>query len=254
MDNVENTGEVVERRYSSTLTGIVHTVQWVIIALIPAFVFRAFVMEAFRIPTGSMAETLRGAHHHLRCEKCGYKSDLGADESGSGGPKCPSCGFLDETPIAKPASNGDRILVLKCVYQFTDPRRWYVVVFKNPHDPSENYIKRMIALPGETIAALDGDFYVDGKILRKPPKVQREMWMPIYDNDYQPVMTKGQAGDDAGSFHWKQPFVGETGSQWSMNLFGTTYFTLESDPSSEHTIAYDEALNDDFTGYYAYFC
>jgi signal peptidase I len=234
------------------LTGIVTTIEWVIIALILAFVFRAFVMEAFRIPTGSMAETLRGAHHHLRCEQCGYKFDLGADEVGTGGPKCPSCGFLVTASIAKPASNGDRILVLKCIYEFSDPKRWDVVVFKNPTDPEENYIKRMIGLPGETIAILDGDFYIDGEIIRKPPKVQGEMWMPIFDNDYQPVMTKGQAGDPKGSFDWKQPFANDGDSRWQTNLSGATYFTLESDPSSENTLAYNAERIDDFLSTYAY--
>lgn len=252
-----NTGQFVERRYSSTLTGIVHTVEWVIIALILAFVFRAFVMEAFRIPTGSMAETLRGAHHHLRCEQCGYKYDLEAGELGSGGPKCPNCRFLVSTPIAKPPSNGDRILVLKCIYEFTDPKRWDVVVFKNPGKPEENYIKRLVALPGETIATLDGDFYVrqkgagEFKILRKPPRVQDEMWMVIYDNDYQPVAATGQSASKV-PFNFKQPFVNQGDSQWQMNLSASTYFTLQSDPASENTIAYNPKWVDDFRAYYAY--
>lgn len=39
---------------------IATTLEWLITAFILAFVFRAFVMEAFRIPTGSMADTLKG--------------------------------------------------------------------------------------------------------------------------------------------------------------------------------------------------
>ena len=46
---------------------IANTFEWLITAFILAFVFRAFVMEAFRIPTGSMADTLMGAHFRLRC-------------------------------------------------------------------------------------------------------------------------------------------------------------------------------------------
>ena len=56
---------------------IANTFEWLITAFILAFVFRTFVMEAFRIPTGSMADTLKGAHFRLRCRQCGYKYDYG---------------------------------------------------------------------------------------------------------------------------------------------------------------------------------
>src|SRR4030042_6168059 len=56
---------------------IADTFEWLITAFILAFVFRAFVMEAFRIPTGSMADTLKGAHFRLRCPQCGYAYDHG---------------------------------------------------------------------------------------------------------------------------------------------------------------------------------
>jgi hypothetical protein len=56
---------------------IANTFEWLITAFILAFVFRAFVMEAFRIPTGSMADTLKGAHFRLRCRQCGYEYDYG---------------------------------------------------------------------------------------------------------------------------------------------------------------------------------
>jgi hypothetical protein len=55
---------------------IANTFEWLITAFILAFVFRAFVMEAFRIPTGSMADTLKGAHFRLGCPQCGYKEPV----------------------------------------------------------------------------------------------------------------------------------------------------------------------------------
>jgi len=57
--------------------------------------------------------------------------------------------------------------------------------FRNPIEPSINYIKRLIGRPGETVEIIDGDIYIDGQISRKPAKVQEELWMPVYDNDYQ---------------------------------------------------------------------
>src|SRR5688500_7962806 len=52
---------------------IKETVESILVAFILAFIFRAFVVEAFVIPTGSMAPTLLGAHIRVRCEDCGYR-------------------------------------------------------------------------------------------------------------------------------------------------------------------------------------
>ncbi|MGA2499493.1 MAG: S26 family signal peptidase, partial [Tepidisphaeraceae bacterium] len=51
---------------------IKETVESILVAFILAFVFRVFVVEAFVIPSGSMAPTLLGAHMRLRCQECGY--------------------------------------------------------------------------------------------------------------------------------------------------------------------------------------
>jgi len=178
---------------------IANTFEWLITAFMLAFVFRAFVMEAFRIPTGSMADTLKGAHFKLCCPRCGYKYD---HNSGServptddvsietGSPRCPICGYFLPSNMRMPVSSGDRILVLKCVYQFLDPRRWDVVVFKNPGEPRQNFIKRLIGRPGEEVEIIDGDIYINGQIARKPPEVQKQLWMPVYDSDYQAIQSQ----------------------------------------------------------------
>ena len=56
--------------------GIKETLESILIAFILAFIFRAFVVEAFVIPTGSMAPTLLGAHMRFRCPDCGYRFDV----------------------------------------------------------------------------------------------------------------------------------------------------------------------------------
>src|SRR5206468_2024338 len=53
------------------------TIESIVVALILAFVFRAFVVEAFVIPTGSMAPTLYGAHGTVLCENCGTEFAYG---------------------------------------------------------------------------------------------------------------------------------------------------------------------------------
>lgn len=244
--------EVVERRYSTTLMGIVHTVEWVLIALILAFVFRAFMMEQFRIPTGSMAETLRGVHYHLRCVRCGYKYDTDGEAANS---RCPSCKYLFDPESIVSISNGDRIFVDKCLYNFAEPKRWDVVVFKNPLNPKENYIKRMIALPGEEVEIIDGDIYIDGQIARKPPKVQQEFWMPVYLNDFQPAgrTMKDDAGNVDGPKNnaWVQPFSNQDDSKWDLTGSGGV-FRLSSKNDEMHTIAYNSGSASDFRAGYSY--
>ena len=52
--------------------------------------------------------------------------------------------------------NGDYLIIDEISYQFRNPQRGEVVVFKYPHDPSQRYIKRIIGLPGETVEIKDG--------------------------------------------------------------------------------------------------
>ncbi len=242
---------------------IANTFEWLITAFILAFVFRAFVMEAFRIPTGSMADTLKGAHFRLRCPQCGYRYDYGFVPSNYGLPEdtippgdvaihqrtyCPSCGYSTETMDKFPVANGDRILVLKCIYQFQEPRRWDVVVFRNPVNPSENYIKRLIGLPGETIEIIDGDIYIDDLIARKPPQVQKELWMPIYDNDYRPVNPNQPAFNE---HCWEPPFNLD-GSTWRISEENPTQLLLDCPPGETSVLRYGAPSANDFAATYAY--
>jgi len=246
----------------SRATEIAETFEWLITAFVLAFVFRSFVMEAFRIPTGSMADTLMGAHFRLSCPQCGYKYNYGFVPERYGLPqdtipggnlravnsRCPSCGYYQPVGGTIPIANGDRILVLKCIYQFFEPRQWDVVVFKNPLEPSINYIKRLIGRQGETVEIIDGDIYINGQISRKPPKVQNELWMPIYDNDYQPV--RPQEGSFNGHI-WQQPFD-VANSKWTLDETNPTRFCLDGPAGQNHLLTYDSSIGNDFRATYSY--
>src|SRR3954469_1133508 len=52
------------------------TLESILVAFVLAFIFRCFVVEAFVIPTGSMAPTLLGAHTRHQCPECGYRFDV----------------------------------------------------------------------------------------------------------------------------------------------------------------------------------
>lgn len=57
-------------------------------------------------------------------------------------------------------SDGQYILTDKISYRFDDPRRGDIVIFKAPVDENFDYIKRIIALPGETISIIDGEIII----------------------------------------------------------------------------------------------
>ncbi len=63
---------------------------------------------------------------------------------------------------------GDHILVEKVTYRFREPRRKEVIVFKFPLDPSKDYIKRVIGLPGDTVRIVNKQVYINGKRLVEP--------------------------------------------------------------------------------------
>ncbi|MGB7160717.1 MAG: S26 family signal peptidase [Tepidisphaeraceae bacterium] len=221
-------------------SSIKDTVESILVAFILAFIFRAFIVEAFVIPTGSMAPTLLGAHMRFNCDDCGYafETNYSAQNDPDGNPiiparsgrahqvNCPNCGF----PVPRkqsenvPVNYGDRILVLKYLYLFEDPKRWDVVVFKSPYhvpDYTQNYIKRLVGRPNESIVILDGDVYVapaadardisDFVIQTKPRHVQQALWRVVYDNDHHPRGLSRAGGA------WKQPWTLREGSGWDLD-------------------------------------
>ncbi len=185
------------------------TVESVAMAVILALLFRGFVAEAFVIPTGSMAPTLVGRHKDIKCPQCKtwYQTSCSDEQdqqtsrpSGTHvySATCPVCRFshcLD--PIARPnegSFSGDRIIVAKFAYDLAEPKRWDVIVFKYPGGAAQNYIKRLIGLPGERVRVVGGNIYTRGndepeealRIARKPPAKLTALLQMVDDTDHIP--------------------------------------------------------------------
>jgi signal peptidase I len=207
------------------------TIESIVVAFVLAFLFRTFEAEAFVIPTGSMSPALQGRHKDVECTQCGMRFRTSAssedpEELGRPGAfpslyhgevvggMCPMCRypmpFSGKLPEAvqgevghfadldaietDPSYPGDRILVDKYGYDFSEPQRWDVVVFKFPGDGEMNYIKRLVGLPGEMLRIYQGDVFtrpLDAQptdpfaIQRKPADKVAAMLQLVHDTDYE---------------------------------------------------------------------
>src|SRR3990167_1686649 len=64
-------------------------------------------------------------------------------------------------------SDGEYLLTDKLSYRFGEPKRGDVIVFEAPGSGGEEFIKRIIALPGESISLKEGKVFVNGRLLQE---------------------------------------------------------------------------------------
>jgi signal peptidase I len=75
---------------------------------------------------------------------------------------------VEGTSMLPRLEDRDRLFINKFVYHIASIERGDVVVFRYPRDPEKSYIKRVIALPGDTLRVDRGHVYVNGNLLREP--------------------------------------------------------------------------------------
>ena len=76
---------------------------------------------------------------------------------------------------------GDRLFGFRLAYAFDDPKRYDVVIFRYPVDETQNYIKRVIGLPGEKVEIREGKIYIDDSDVPLEEPYLPEEW--VDDND-----------------------------------------------------------------------
>jgi signal peptidase I len=130
----------------------------IIIAVLLFVVLRTFVVEAFKIPTGSMENTLL-VGDFLLVNKAVYGAEI---------------------PFTGRHLPG-----------FRHPQRGDIIVFKWPKDPSKNFVKRLIGLPGDTVEMRDGAVYLDGRRL----------------NEQYVMHTEPNSDPSGEEFEWQRDFL-----------------------------------------------
>ena len=122
-----------------------------LVALLLALVIRTFVVQAFKIPSESMLQTLL-VGDHLLASKFSY------------GVKVPFTNYY--------------------VYKGSDPQRGGIIIFEYPNDPSVDYIKRIVGTPGDTIEVRNKQLFRNGEAVKEsfirftePDRIQ-----PVRDN------------------------------------------------------------------------
>lgn len=140
--------EKVEERKKSVLREYAEAI---IIAIILALLIRTFIVQAFKIPSGSMIPTLLVGDHILV-----WKIIYGV--------KIP---FTDQYLI-----------------EFGDPQKGDIIVFKFPKDEEKDFIKRVMGVPGDTIELRDKKVLLNGKPLKEPYAIHQEPH--IMPGEFQP--------------------------------------------------------------------
>jgi signal peptidase I len=106
--------------------------------------------------------------------------------------------FYIPSPSMEPTLvEGDRVLVNRFVYRFDEPRRGDVVVFHPPIAPEDDYIKRVVAVAGDTVEVRDGVLYVNSEPQQEP--FLKEKMDSVYEQELVPEDHVFVMGDNRNS-------------------------------------------------------
>lgn len=113
--------------------------EMILVAIVLALIIRCFFVQAYKIPSGSMMDTLLEGDYLLITR------------------------FNYDIKISVPFTQIDIPIMTT-----GDPAHGDIIVFRYPQDPRQDYIKRVIGLPGDTIEIREKQVFRNGKLIREP--------------------------------------------------------------------------------------
>ena len=153
-----------------------------IVALCLLFFVRPLLYETYTTTTISMAPTLVGEHRQLVCPDCGRPSYTAPEMDHVVGEDFSTRrkDMIGEQALQPP----DRFLVAK----FIEPKRWDLLVFRAPEDPTMIYVKRIVGMPGETFHFANDSFWANGQALTPPDTIGGTQYGPNFTDEWRPFM------------------------------------------------------------------
>ena len=155
-----------------TLISSVLTLFFVILVLKP------YIIDAFFCYGNSMAPTLLGHHFQGDCTECGKPAFSSNPLHFDSDMICADFHVSSPETILPDAVEADRFIVVK----FITPKRWDIIAFRYPHNPSQSRVCRLVGLPGEEVVIKEGLVWINGEKLPFPDSLKGLEYSPDKPN------------------------------------------------------------------------
>jgi signal peptidase I len=144
------------QRIARPRSGLAEFLEMLLVTMLLALFGTTFIVQAFKIPSGSMEPTLLIGDHV----------------------------FVNKFIFEGTGAWYEKFL------PYRDIRRGDIIVFKFPFDDHPHYVKRVIGLPGERLRIVNGDVYINGEQLREPYVVRDPTAEDPYGDNFPPTNRK----------------------------------------------------------------